>query len=54
MKTIKEILNKNSSWKIVDEMGNIVQGGFRAKQSAKNELPRLKIHKHEKLEVVEE
>lgn len=54
MKTIKEILNKNSSWKIIDEMGNDVMKGFRTKQGAINNLTRLKIHKREKLEVVEE
>ena len=55
MKTNKELLTgKKSSWKIVDEMGNDVMKGFRAKQSAKNELSRLKIHKREKLKVVEE
>lgn len=52
MKTIKEILNRN--YKIVDEMGNDVMKGFRTKQGAINNLTRLKIHKREKLKVVEE
>ena len=55
MKTTKELLtNKKSSWKIIDEMGNVVMKGFRTKQGAINNLTRLKIHKREKLEVVEE
>lgn len=55
METIKELLaNKKSHYKIIDYEGNTIAKGFRNKQSAKNELSRLKIHKSEKLEVVEE
>ena len=55
MKTTKELLtNKKSHWKIIDSSGNTIAKGFRLQTSAKNEIPRLKIHKSEKLEVVEE
>lgn len=42
------------TYKIIDENGNTIIKGFRNRQSAINELPKLKLNKKEKLEVVEE
>ncbi len=42
------------AYKIIDEDGNLVAGGFRCWQTAVNELPGLKINKLEKLEIVRE
>lgn len=42
------------TYKIIDFYGDTIAEGFRNKQSAKNELSRLKIHKKDKLDIVEE
>jgi len=42
------------TYKIIDMDGNTVQKGFKNEQVAVNILVSLKIHKREKLEVVEE
>ncbi len=56
-KTITEILRekgtnqKGKLWAIYDEQGNKLKGGFRHLTTARRECSRLKINKHEKLEV---
>ena len=53
MKTITELLKK-SRWKIIDEKGNVVAEGFANKTCAAQMLPKYKLNKQDKLEIVEE
>lgn len=48
------LLRKKPQWKIIDEKGNTIAKRFRCKTSARTMIPRYKLNKRDKLEVVED